>query len=383
VSGVQPVREEAVTDVDRVALEERMRTYFDKGLKNEQVFKRYPAFTIQRERYDPARTRSKLIGDSEFVPERIVPFLFKPFDRRWLYWEPLHKLLNEPRRELVDYYIRNTPAGFKVVDGQLAIVASQTPRRPGAARPTVTAGVPGFESIDPNARVLPRIRPPEDLGGLGGGEEDYRTNISPNWLSAARLVGVAGDDLSVGDMILYALISIMNAPAWIDSIGTDNDDFPGVPIPSNPDLLRQAAKLGEQLALLSDPFTPVNGVTDGKIKPVFGRIAVPDRPLSRKLTAGSTQRGGSYVEGNGGAILWNGELGWRNVPLEVWEFSVGGFQVLPKWLGYRHHRRDGYALTDADIEAVTYICRRIAAIRDLHTACEEIYQAALASPLEA
>jgi len=360
-----------------------MRTYFDKHLKNEQLFKKYPAFTVHRKGYHPARTRRKLLGDSEFVPGRVVPFLFKPFDDRWLYWEPLHKLLNRPRPELMGYYIRSDPSGFKPVNGQLAIVASQTPRRVGAARPCVTSAVPGFHAVDPDAKVLPRIRPPGGLEGFGGGEEeDYITNILPDWLEAARAAGVEGDPVAVGDVIFYSLIAIMNARAWIEAIGTDNHDFPGVPLPSNPELLHRAAEVGKQLAYLFDPFSAVDGVTTGRIKPVLGRVAVPDRPRSRTLISGSTKRGGCYVEEGGGSILWGDELGWRNVPLEVWEFSVGGFQVLPKWLGYRHHQRDGYTLSDLDFEAVTHICRRIAAVLLLEPECERLYQAALASPLE-
>lgn len=387
VSGVQPVREEAVVDFDSAALENRMRAYFDRTVPNEVLFGSFPAFVMERARYDPTRTRNRLLGDSTYVAERVVPFLFKPFDGRWLYWEPLHKLLNESRRELIPYYLRPTPAGWMRVEGQVAIIAAQTARRPGAARPAVSKGVAGFHAVDPDARVLPRLKPREGLTAdsadhalsLGRPDDaEYATNIGADWLEAARTAGVTGSDLEVGDTVFYALIAVMNAPSWVASIGTDNDDFAGVPLPSDPRLLAEAGLLGERLAILYDPFADVDGITRGALTPALTTLAVPDAPRDRSLTAGNSRRGGVY---EGDSILWNEAHGWRNVSQEIWDFNVGGFPVIPKWLSYRHVRRGGYTLTDQDLETVTHICRRIAGVLALSDDCERMYAEALASPL--
>ena len=36
-------------------------------------------------------------------------------------------------------------------------------------------------------------------------------------------------------------------------------------------------------------------------------------------------------------VYLNGEAFWRNVPAAVWNYRLGGYQVLKKWLSYREH----------------------------------------------
>lgn len=394
-SAVQPVREDAVMDTDREELEDRMRAYFDPERSNTEFFDEYPAFDMDRERYAPSETRSALLGGSRFVEERIVPFLYKPFDGRWLYWEPDEKLLNEARRQLVPYFLRSTQSGYEWIDEQCTLVASQTPRRPSGPQPLVTSGVAGFECVDPNARILPRLQPlsPDSVdadldqmsvfGFDDEGEEDdgeFATNIRPEWLRAVQDVGFSGSNITLGDVIFYNLVAVTHSQQWLDGIGTDNDDFPGVPLPSSRSVLESGQKLGQRIASLADPFADVEGVTAGRIDSELRGVAVPDQTDQRAVQAGNRYRGGTFADG---AVMWDDEHGWRGVPEEVWEYRVGGFPVLPKWLGYRHADRGAPPLSDEDLESFTHICRRLAALIELEDACDKLYQDAKMDPLEA
>ena len=53
---------------------------------------------------------------------------------------------------------------------------------------------------------------------------------------------------------------------------------------------------------------------------------------------------------------------WRNVPAAVWEYKLGGYQVLKKWLSYRECAVLGRPLTPDEIHHFTTTARRIAAI---------------------
>jgi hypothetical protein len=396
LSGVQPVRDEAVIDFDRTRLQRRMKTYFDPDTRFRDLVRRYPAFAVERMRYSPADTRRKLLEDSRFYSGRIVRFLYKPFDERWLYWEPEHKLLNEPRRELIPYYLTETENrdGFAPIAGQLAIVASQTPRRPGAARPALTSAVAGFHALDPDARIFPRIQSPTDsdqwqakqrgLTFKDGKKEQYRaqqTNVQSKWIAALRSLKIDGEQLELGDTVFFALVAIMHSPVWIASIGTDNDDFAPVPIPEDRAAILEAAKFGRMICSLYDLQASVPGVTHGKIESKFARVAVPDKASGGEITAGSTLHGGRYVPDEK-SIYWNDTDAWRGVSQEVWGYSVGGFPVLSKWLGYRHGR-NGFVLSESDIETFTYLCRRIAALITLQVECDRLYGNAQAHPLKA
>ena len=78
-------------------------------------------------------------------------------------------------------------------------------------------------------------------------------------------------------------------------------------------------------------------------------------------------------------VFLNGSAYWKNIPLEVWEYRIGGYQVLKKWLSYRDQKLLGRALTLEEAEHVTQVARRIAAILLVGPALDANYAAAKAN----
>jgi type ISP restriction-modification system protein len=66
---------------------------------------------------------------------------------------------------------------------------------------------------------------------------------------------------------------------------------------------------------------------------------------------------------------------WRNIPLRVWEYTIGGYQVIKKWLSYRERPILGRGLTTDEVRTVTEIARRIAAIILMQPALNANYEA--------
>lgn len=379
-SAVQPVRDDAVVALDRALLEARMTTYFDSRVSYSDLVRDYPAFAVTRARYDGPVVRSRLHASSAYDTHRIVRFLYRPFDVRWLYWEPDHKLLNEARRELMFHWVG--------IPGQECLVATASPRRPGAALPLASTAVPCWAAADPDARALPRLRAahPEDAETTGlfatTTRREVLSNIAQPWIGATRGVGVTGNDVEVGDVVYYALLAITYSPLWLRQQAVETDDYAQVPLPSSAGDLAGTADLGRRIAALLDMDTPVPGVTTGTIEPALRPVAVPD-PVRADPTLTYGQRatsGGRYVAtAVSGDILWDLSGGWRNVPADVWEFRASGHQPLPKWLSYRV----GTTLSAGDREAVMHICRRIAALLALGPLADDLYRRAALDPLVA
>jgi len=65
---------------------------------------------------------------------------------------------------------------------------------------------------------------------------------------------------------------------------------------------------------------------------------------------------------------------WRNVPVKVWEYTIGGYQVIKKWLSYREADLLGRPLTPDEAKEVMNMARRIAAIILLQPALDVNYQ---------
>jgi len=65
---------------------------------------------------------------------------------------------------------------------------------------------------------------------------------------------------------------------------------------------------------------------------------------------------------------------WKNVPANVWEYYIGGYQVIKKWLSYREQELLGRALRGEEAREVTNMVRRLAAIVLLHPALDDNYR---------
>lgn len=374
-SGVQPLRDEAVLAAEKATLELRMKDYYDQSLDWAAIEAAHPGFAVSKSGYDGPKVRSRLhAAHAAYEDARIVPFMFKPFDDRWLYWETRDKLLHRARKELLPYW-RNVPS-------QVSLAAPQTARRAGGIRPIPSRGVAAFHSLDPDARVFPLYAP--DATATTGAENTEKlfeagattapTLVAPEWVEAAKAVlGCA--DKEAGEAVFYAIVAVTHSPLWLATQPLESDEFAAVPVPGDAGELTQAAHLGRRIVELFDTHTPVMGVTAGKIEASLRDIALPD--LANGTVPLDGRFGFSAGSRLGDRVVWSDGAGWWNVPDDVWEYTIGGFPVLRKWLSYRV--TDG--LTAADRELFRLACRRIAALLALSSDADRAFEAAVSLPL--
>jgi hypothetical protein len=207
-------------------------------------------------------------------------------------------------------------------------------------------------------------------------------------------------------------------------------DYPRIPLPDSKELLLASAELGRRVADLLDPETEVDGVTAGNVRPELKVIGVPmrsdGRPLNEQagdlaVTAGwgHAGQGGVTMPGKGKLVTrpWTEEeraaigqasealglsaeqalaqLGeqavdvylndvayWRGVPAGVWSYTIGGYQVMKKWLSYREKALLGRDLKVDEVREVQLMARRIAAILLLQPALDANYRAVKAHAYE-
>ena len=61
-------------------------------------------------------------------------------------------------------------------------------------------------------------------------------------------------------------------------------------------------------------------------------------------------------------VCLNSRAYWKNIPAKVWDYYIGGYQVIKKWLSYREGKLLGRALTVEEARYVRDMSRRIAAL---------------------
>ena len=61
-------------------------------------------------------------------------------------------------------------------------------------------------------------------------------------------------------------------------------------------------------------------------------------------------------------VCLNDNARWSNVPADVWNYKLGGYKVLKKWLSYRESKVLGRSLLPEEVQHFTDTARRISAI---------------------
>ena len=103
--------------------------------------------------------------------------------------------------------------------------------------------------------------------------------------------------------------------------------------------------------------------------------------MSEELPA--TDYGEAWGERTGDLFL-NDDAYFGNVPEVVWNYQLGGYPVLKKWLSYRQaYRRDGRPLTDDERRWFRQIIQRVAALLALGPSLNELYEQTAANAFTA
>ncbi len=248
-------------------------------------------------------------------------------------------------------------------------------------------------------------------------------NLSPaarNYLSSLGVTNQDADSHTAGLIWMHAL-AVGYSPAYLsENADGVRKDWPRIPLPNTKPLLEASAELGEKIAALLDTEKPVSGVTAPPIRTEIQNIAVITREgggqlqpkeLAVSVGWGHAGQNGVVMPGKGKVVerdytaeekqsIVNGAekqgipsekafklLGertfdiylnevayWKNIPARVWKYTIGGYQVIKKWLSYREADLLDRPLTPDEARAVMNMARRITAIILLSTNLDENYQ---------
>jgi len=373
--GIQTGRDAFLIDIDKTTLRHRIAQYLDPTVSDGLIPQE--AMTPSA-RFDPVSTRRALTlkGTNH---GRVLLHLYRPMDARWLYWEPETKLLDEKRAD----YVTGVP------EGTPQLVFSQGARR-GYDPPLVTGKLISRHVIERGANTFPATRE-HGSDHLHCGTSENLSDLAHEYLAA---VGRPDD--------AEALIRHVAAIAHSAAYRTENAfmlaaDWPRIPMPVSTQDFATSVELGRRIEALIDgcvtgtvPLGTLSSAT-GTLDPATdlavtarwgiagkGGITMPstgklaERPYAddersaiaeHAATLGMT---GEQAVGLLGETCFDVYLNdvayWRCVPANVWRYTIGGYQVIKKWLSYRERVLLGRDLKPEEARYVTEMVRRIAAL---------------------
>ena len=386
--GVKTSRDGFLVDVDLDRLKQRLADYFSADLSHEEISRRYPAAMKSTAQFDARAVRDALLKRGGPAEDGFVRYAYRPCDTRWLYWEADGPLLDRPR---VDYHTQ-------VIEDNLWLEIREKEARPEFSRGTLCRNL-----ADNFGNGLSSFMPlwlSGDGLSIGAGSTQRRPNLSLSAQHYLDSVGAGVEDL------FHHVITTLHDPAYrTANAGALRMEWPHIPLPGWPDgvadgatdTLAASAAQGRQLAALLDSDTPVVGVTTGTLRSELAAIAVPTTTDGGNMAGddfavsagwGHFGTGEAVMPGQGKAmereyyadertaladaiqtlgnmtfdVYLNDRAYWHNVPAAVWNYQLGGYQVLKKWLSYRESKVLGRPLLLEEVQHFTHTARRVAAI---------------------
>ena len=391
--GVKTSRDPFLVDVDLDRLKTRAVDYFDADLSHEEIARLYPTLMPSNTGTRARSVRDALLRRGGPDEAGFIPYAYRPFDARWLYWEADGGLLDHPRPEYRPH----------VFDGNMWIEARQKESREDFSRGTLSRKL-ADQFGNGMSSFFPAYLRDEGLGIEGDGIQ-RRANLSGAAQHYLERIGADVEDL------FHHILAVLHDPAYREAnAGALRMEWPRIPIPGWPDgdevgaaeELATSASRGRELAALLDSDTSVPRVTSGSLRPEIAVIAVPSttgggnmdggdfdvtagwghfgsgqavmpgqgRVVERPYTSEERKAVGDAVTTLGDTtfdVYLNDRAYWRNVPANVWSYKLGGYQVLKKWLSYRERKVLGRSLLPDEVQHFAEVGRRVAAILGLVT----------------
>lgn len=229
--------------------------------------------------------------------------------------------------------------------------------------------------------------------------QQFRPNAS-----ASVLAWLAERNLSHADLVAH-IVATLHSPSFAaGNAGALQVDWPRIPVPADLIAFAASAALGRQVSALLDSDQPVPGVTAGALLSGLAELGT-FKGKDYKVTAGW---GGAQIGRTGSKIVmprpghvvtrsWtpselaalsalgirhdldlpkvlelvgetacdvylNNTTFWKGVPDRVWNFTIGGYQSLKKWLSYRDESVLERPLKSQEVQHFSEVVRRIVEI---------------------
>ncbi len=420
ITGYKENRGYSFIDTDKTILTERISQYFDKNVSWEDLERLNTGLTKDVAGFDAKKARDKILKLQEkFNQKMLLRYLLRPYEVKWCYYTQVTPLWNRARPSLFIHqfqgnsFLVSRPAGVATPEGipfyftnclgDFDFIRGHAYHFPMRLRQNYS------ETVNTEDNTQGKLFDSSDFN-----TSQIKANLSEKSRQYLKQMGINNleENIENASLIWLHALAIGYSPLYLqENADGIRQDFPRIPLPNSQELLIKSAELGQAIASLLDTENPVIGVTK-KPTPALQKIALisctdgvnlnPDKgDLIINVGWGHGGKNGVTMPGKGKAIArqyttaemsvispemrkllgtktydiyLNDRAYWQNIPSRVWEYTIGGYQVIKKWLSYREEKLLGRGLTIAEVQEVSEMTRRITAIILLESDLDDNYQ---------
>ncbi|MEK9135692.1 MAG: type ISP restriction/modification enzyme, partial [Bacteroidota bacterium] len=429
-NGLMEKRGGALMAYDRDDLEKRMQAYFNEKLDWDEYKALGYGLTQKQAGFDPKAARKKVIASEKFDLNRIVRYALRPFDSRWAYYTSVNPVWNRPRPTLWAQCWKGN---------RFLLTRFRAAKDPEGPPFYCTTNLSDDHFLSPDAVAVPfYTRPSLQRGSTNilnqilvfEESAQYQAGPTANLSQGARAYLVdlklpnPDRDNASAELIWMHALAIGYSPLYLkENADGVRQDWPRIPLPNSRKLLLASVELGKSVAALLDTESNVGGVTSGTIRSELKSLAIVSRVGGGRLNPDAGDLAVTVGWGHGGKdgvtmpgkgklvqrgytkeeeqlidqgikglrvskkeaytrlgettydVYLNDRAYWKNIPVNVWEYTIGGYQVIKKWLSYRERELLKRPLTNDEAREVMNMARRIPAILLLEPKLDENYMA--------
>ena len=241
------------------------------------------------------------------MPSYIKPVLYRPFDTRYIFYH------NAIVWRTVERIMQHLLAGENLA----LITPKQHKDEFGAMVSNVIGGHKTVAAFDINYYFPLYLSPSTESPDMF--HQARQPNLA-DWL-LPKLSAAYGFTLTPEDVLAY-IYAVLYSPTYRQKYAQElRTDFPRIPFTADADLFRQMTDLGQQLIalhLLRNPANTARVKYQGQGSDVVEKVR--------------------YDAANGWVRI-NADKYFEGITPEMWEYRIGGYQVLEKYLKDRKGRR--------------------------------------------
>lgn len=315
-TGVKSHRDHFVFDFDDAELYKRIENFRNLNLSDQEIIEKYD---ISDTRDWKISERRKSLAANPDWKKYFTKCLYRPFDKRaYFHHEDIVEL---PRSEVMQHLFSVSNLGL-LVNRQI---------RTESVQHTFVGDFPIdfhiLETAHASVYVFPLYRYPNPANRQGNLLIEKSSNFSSEFCTTLKeKLGY----IPTPEEIFYYIYAIFHSPTYRSRYAEFlKSDFPRVPLTSNKQLFQNLSEQGQALVdlhlmkskKLNKLITKIYGKGDNAV------TEVTYKPIEKQIYINKDQ----YFEG---------------VEKEVWEFKIGGYQVLDKWLKDRKKAKRSLSFDD-------------------------------------
>jgi predicted helicase len=322
-SGIKTHRDHFVIDFDKASLEKRIQIFFDSGHSDDEIRKMFKL----KDNRDWKLSEARELGT--FDPAKIVQIEYRPFDIRYIYYDPL--LIDFDRFNVMRNVISNdigivfSRQSTNIPWDNIAVTKSIIDNRYHYSNKGMIQFAPLYYKI--HSSLTQERTPNLDIHIVDKIAEGLDLTFTPEKTEEPNTFAPI-------DLLDY-IYAVLHSPSYRDKYKEFlKIDFPRVPYPDNAERFWKLVALGGRLRAIHLMESPELG-------PLITRYpADGDNTVTRKIVKKDWQ---ITDEAAGPGRVWiNDTQYFDRIPVKAWEFTIGGYQPAQKWLKDRHGRTLSY-----------------------------------------